>query len=60
MRDQSLYELLQVSGNADLEIIQVAYRRLMLRYQTDRSTEPDATEMIQRLNDAYAIFTEEP
>ena len=30
MRDQSLYELLQVSENADQEIIQAAYRRLML------------------------------
>ena len=58
MRDQSLYELLQVSENADQEIIQAAYRRLILRYHPDRSSEPNAAEMTQRLNDAYAILSD--
>ncbi|MQF67262.1 J domain-containing protein [SAR202 cluster bacterium AD-802-F09_MRT_200m] len=58
MRDQSLYELLQVSENADQEIIQAAYRRLVLRYHPDRSSEPNAAEMTQRLNDAYAILSD--
>ncbi len=58
MRDQSLYELLQVSENADQEIIQAAYRRLVLRYHPDRSSEPNAGEMTQRLNDAYAILSD--
>ena len=56
MRDQSLYKLLQVSENADQEIIQAAWRRLVLRYHPDRSTKPNAREMTQRLNDAYAIL----
>ena len=58
MRDQSLYELLQVSENADQEIIQAAYRRLILRYHPDRSSEPNAEKMTQRLNDAYAILSD--
>jgi curved DNA-binding protein CbpA len=58
MRDQSLYELLQVSENTDQEIIQAAYRRLILRYHPDRSSEPNAAEMTQRLNDAYEIPSE--
>ena len=58
MRDQNLYELLQVSPNADPEIVQAAYRRLILRYHPDRSTEPNAAEMTQRLNDAYAILSD--
>ena len=58
MRDQNLYELLQVSPNADQEIIQAAYRRLILRHHPDRSTEPNAAEMTQRLNDAYAILSD--
>ena len=58
MRDQSLYELLQVSENADQEIIQAAYRRLVLRYHPDRSSEPNAAEMTQRLNDAYSILSD--
>ena len=59
MRDQSLYELLQVSENADQEIIQAAYRRLVLRYHPDRSSEPNAAEMTQRLNDAYAVLSDQ-
>ena len=58
MRDQNFYELLQVSENADQEIIQAAYRRLVLRYHPDRSSEPNAAEMTQRLNDAYAILSD--
>ena len=58
MRGQNLYELLQVSPNADQEIILAAYRRLILRYHPDRSNEPNAAEMTQRLNGAYAILSD--
>ena len=58
MRAENYYELLQVSENADQEIIQAAYRRLVLRYHPDRSSEPNAAEMTQRLNDAYAILSD--
>ena len=58
MQEENLYELLQVSENADPEIIQAAYRRLIFRYHPDRSTVPNAAEMTQRLNDAYAILSD--
>ena len=58
MREETYYELLQVSPNADYEIIQAAYRRLVLRYHPDRSSEPKAEEMTRRLNDAYAILSD--
>jgi curved DNA-binding protein CbpA len=58
MRKNNLYELLQVIPTADTEIIQAAYRRLILRYHPDRSTEPNAAEMTQRLNNAYAILSD--
>ena len=58
MREESYYELLQVSENADQEIIQAAWRRLVLRYHPDRSSDPNAAEMTQRLNDAYAILSD--
>ena len=58
MQEENFYELLQVSENADPEIIQAAYRRLVLRYHPDRSSEPNAGEMTQRLNDAYAILSD--
>ena len=57
MAEENYYELLQVSPNADYEIIQAAYRRLVLRHHPDRSSEPNAAEMTQRLNDAYAILS---
>ena len=58
MREHNLYELLQVIPTADAEIIQAAYRRLMLRHHPDRSNELNAAEMTQRLNDAYAILSD--
>ncbi len=58
MAEESYYELLKVSPNADYEIIQAAYRRLVLRYHPDRSSEPNAAEMTRRLNDAYAILSD--
>ena len=58
MLEENYYELLQVSPNADPEIIQAAYRRLILRYHPDRNNEPNAGEMTQTLNDAYAILSD--
>ena len=58
MAEESYYELLQVQPTADLEIIQVAYRRLMLRYHPDRNRSPDAEEMAIRLNLALEILTD--
>ena len=59
MAEESYYELLQVSQNADPEIIQAAYRRLMLRYHPDRSSETNAAEMARRLNLAYEILSDQ-
>ncbi len=58
MREESYYELLQVSENADPEIIQAAYHRLVLRYHPDRSSESNAAEMTQKLNAAYEILND--
>ena len=58
MAEESYYELLQVSENADQERIQATYRRLVLRHHPDRSNEPNAAEMTQRLNDVYSILND--
>lgn len=58
MSVDNLYEILQVQPTADSEIIQAAYRRLMLRYHPDRNDSADAQEMTQRLNRAYEILSD--
>lgn len=58
MADENLYELLQVQETADSEIIQAAYRRLILRYHPDQNAAPGALEMTQRLNHAYEILSD--
>ena len=58
MSVENLYEILQVQPSADAEIIQAAYRRLMLRYHPDRNDSADAQEMAQRLNRAYEILSD--
>ena len=58
MPEVDLYKLFQVQPTADLEIIQAAYRRLMLRYHPDRNPGPEAPEMAQRLNRAYEVLSD--
>jgi curved DNA-binding protein CbpA len=58
MPEYNLYEILQVQPSADSEIIQAAYRRLILRYHPDRNDSADAQEMTQRLNRAYEILSD--
>lgn len=58
MSIDKLYETLQVQPSADSEIIQAAYRRLILRNHPDRNNSADAQEMTQRLNRAYEILSD--
>lgn len=51
-----LYDVLQVHPSADAASIRAAYRRLALTYHPDRNKSPDATVMMQRVNDAYQIL----
>ncbi len=52
------YEILQVQPTADFEIIQAAYRRMVLRYHPDRNDSADAREMTQQLNQAYEVLSD--
>ena len=53
-----LYAVLQVHDSAEPEVIEVAYRRLARKYHPDVNASPDATEIMQRLNDAYAVLSD--
>ena len=56
--DDDWYSILQVHESAEPEVIEAAYRRLARKYHPDVSTSPDATETMQRLNDAYAVLSD--
>jgi DnaJ-class molecular chaperone len=50
------YRTLQVTRDADAEVIERAYKALSLKYHPDRVREPErekATRRMQRINEAY-------
>lgn len=52
------YRTLQVTRDADAEVIERAYKALSLKYHPDRSggTDPEATRRMQSINEAYATL----
>lgn len=50
------YEVLQVSPNAEPEVVEAAYRRLARKYHPDVNSSPDATKRMQIINWAYEIL----
>ena len=50
------YEILQVHESAEPEVIEAAYKRLVRKYHPDVSASPNATELMQRLNQAYEVL----
>src|SRR5581483_266101 len=53
------YEILQVSPNADDEVIQAAFKRLALKWHPDRRPgDPSAAEWMTLLNTAYAVLSD--
>ncbi len=52
------YEILQVSPNADEEIIQAAYKRLAFRWHPDRNAgDQSASDKMRLLNNAYEVLS---
>lgn len=52
------YDILQVSPNAEPEVIDAAYRRLVRRYHPDVYTGGDATERMRELNEAHEVLSD--
>lgn len=53
-----LYETLQVSPRADVEVIEAAYRVLARRYHPDLDASPGATARMARINHAWDVLRE--
>ena len=52
------YEILQVSPNAESEVIEAAYRRLAFKYHPDRNMDAKATVRMRDINLAYEILSQ--
>lgn len=57
MNKLNYYEILQVSPNAEIEVIQAAYKRLARKYHPDVG---GSQEQMVLLNEAYIVLSEPP
>ncbi len=53
---KNYYQNLHVDPNADVEIIEVAYKRLARKSHPDTNSSPNATAQMQEINEAYATL----
>lgn len=51
------YAVLQVSPDAEPEVIDAAYKKLAAKYHPDVSRDPRATERMVRINAAYEVLS---
>ncbi len=52
------YAILQVAAAAEPEVVEAAYKRLAQKYHPDVNADPDATAIMQRLNEAYEVLSD--
>ncbi len=55
-RQYKYYEVLGVDRKATIEEIKIAYRKLVKTYHPDVSTDPEASEKIKLINQAYRVL----
>lgn len=55
----SHYETLNISEDADDDVIKKAYRSLSFQYHPDRYNGPDANEKMQAINEAYEVLKDD-
>ena len=54
--DPDYYEILQLSPEAEQEVIEAAYRRLARKYHPDISKDPGASQRMRLLNEAFEVL----
>jgi hypothetical protein len=55
-RPKNYYEILEVPKTASDKTIAAAFKKLAFKYHPDRNRAPEATEMMQQINVAYATL----
>jgi formylglycine-generating enzyme len=58
MPERDLYQILQVSPEADYWTIRASYRALVKRYHPDAGLSQASNEMMQQLNEAFAVLSD--
>jgi len=58
MNESTYYDILQVTSDADAETITAAFHSLIKRHHPDVSTNLNANEISQKLNQAYDILSD--
>lgn len=58
VNEKDHYSVLQVGEDASTDEIKAAYRRLALEHHPDRAGDPQATERMQQINEAYAVLSD--
>ncbi len=53
---EDLYEILHLHPSAHQDIVQAAYRRLVLLYHPDKNPSPEATKLMAQVNQAYGVL----
>lgn len=53
------YEILQVSDNATVEVIHMAYKALAKKYHPDVCKDENAEEMLKMINEAYDVLSDD-
>lgn len=50
------YKILQVSNEAEPEVIEAAYKKLSAKYHPDKNHSADADERMKQINEAYSVL----
>lgn len=58
MRDQCLYDVLQVRHDAEPEVIRAAYQGLAKKYHPDRTGDERTTDRMREINLAYEVLSD--
>jgi hypothetical protein len=55
---KNYYQILEISENSSAEVIKAAYKVLAQKYHPDRNKEPQASQYMAAVNEAYSVLSD--